>query len=103
MFMVGATKQHVANAFCCSVSIVARLAQRVHITGRVRDRRQPRQPGVTTRRRDQQVRVNHIRNGFLTSTQTSRQTMGVMESAQCVNYLCTHFTIFYHFTITILR
>ena len=53
MFMVGATKQHVANEFCCSVSIVTRLAQRLHVTGRVRDRRQPRQPSVTTRRRDQ--------------------------------------------------
>jgi len=78
MLMVGATKQHVATAFCCNVSTVTRLMQRVQITGRVSDRRQPRQPSVTTRRRDKQVRDNHLLNGFLTATHISRQTMGVM-------------------------
>jgi len=58
--MLGATTQHVASAFYCNVSTVMRLAQRVQVTGRVKDRRQPRQPRVTTRRRDQRVCVNHL-------------------------------------------
>jgi len=36
--MIGAAKQHVANAFGCSVSTVTRLAQRVQAKGSVRDR-----------------------------------------------------------------
>jgi len=50
MLMVGATKHHVAKAFGCSVSTVTRLAQHVQVTGSVRDRRQPHQPRVPTRR-----------------------------------------------------
>jgi len=85
MLMVGATKQHVAYAFCCNVSTFTRLGQRVHVTERVMDRRKPRQPSVTTRRPDQHVRVNHLRNGFLTATKTSRQTKGVM--GKCAHVL----------------
>jgi len=76
MLMVGATKQHVANAFGCSVSTVTRLAQRVQATGSVRDRPRLGQPRVTTRRQDQQMRVNHLRNRFQTAIQTSGQTVG---------------------------
>jgi len=76
MLMVGSTKQHVANAFGCSMSTVARLAQRVQTTGSVRNRPRPGQPRVTTRLQDQQMRVNHLRNRFQTATQTSRQTVG---------------------------
>ena len=43
MLMVGATKQHVVSAFCCNVSAVTRLAQRVKVTRKVKDRRQPLQ------------------------------------------------------------
>jgi len=63
ILMVRATKQHVATAFCCNVSTVMRLAQEEHATGRVRDRRQPRQPSVTTIRRDQQVQPPSKRDG----------------------------------------
>jgi len=76
MLMVGATKQHVANAFCCSVSTVTRLAQGVQATGSVRGRSRPGQQRVTTRRQDRQMRVNHLRNRFQMATQTSRQTVG---------------------------
>jgi len=82
--MVGATKQHVATAFYCNVSTVSQGEQ---ATGRVRDRGQPRQPRVTTIRRDQQVRVNHLRNE--TATQISRQTKGVM--GKCPRVLTHHF------------
>ena len=54
MLMVWATKQHVANAFGCSVSTVTRLAQRVQATGSVRNRPRPDQPRVTNRRQDQE-------------------------------------------------
>jgi len=42
MLIVGATKQHVANAFGCSVSIVKRIAQRLQATESVRDRPRPK-------------------------------------------------------------
>jgi len=48
--MVGTTKQHVANAFGCSVSTVTLLTQRVQATGCVRDRPRPGEPRVTTTR-----------------------------------------------------
>jgi len=76
MLLVGATKQHVANAFGCSVSTVTRLAQRVQATESVRDRPRQGQPRVTTRRQDQHMRINYLRNRFQTATQTSRQTVG---------------------------
>jgi len=75
MLMVGATNQHVVNAFGCSVSTVTRLAQRVQATGSVRDRPRTGQQHVTTRRQDQRMRVNYLRNRFQTATQTSRQTV----------------------------
>ena len=74
--MVGATQQHVANAFGCSVSTVTPLAQGVQATGSVRDRPPPGQPRVTTRCQDQQMRVNHLGNRFQMATQTLRQTDG---------------------------
>jgi len=75
MFMVGATKQHIANAFDCHDCYASCT------TSAFQRKSQPRQPSVTTRRRDQQVRVNHIRNRLLTSTQTRDRLWASWENA----------------------
>ena len=76
MLMAGSTKRNIAATFGCSVSTVTRLEQRVNHTGSVKDRPRPGQPRVTTRRQDQQMRVNHLRNRFLTATESSRRIIG---------------------------
>ena len=58
------------------VSIITRLVQRCNTTGGTRDRPRPGQPWITTPRQDRQIVRHHLRDHFLSATESARNVIG---------------------------
>lgn len=74
----------VARAFGCSRETIRNLRIRVNATGGVADRPRPGARRVTSQRQDQQIRLRHLRDRFLTATSTSREMFRGRVTAQTV-------------------
>ena len=62
----------------CSPSTISRLAQRIAQTGSVNDRPRPGRARMTTPNQDRLIRLRHLRDRFLTATQTATNIQAVI-------------------------
>ena len=76
LLMQGQTQRQVAMQFGVNVSTIERLVRRLRETGRLADRPRTGRPRVTTRRQDRAIRLAHLRNRYVTVTETSNNTIG---------------------------
>ena len=76
LLMQGQRQQQVARHFGVHVFTIERLVRRLRETGRVADRPQSGRPRVTSQRQDRAIRLAHLRNRHLTSTETAVNTVG---------------------------
>ena len=76
LLMQGQTQQQVAMQFGVNVSTIERLVRRLRETGRLTDRPRTGHPRVTTRRQDRAIRLPHLRNRYVTATETANNTIG---------------------------
>lgn len=72
MLRAGVSVALVSRAFGCSRQTIFSLRNRYLQTGRVQDRQRSGRPRVTTRRRDNYIRLTHLRRRFLPATDTAR-------------------------------
>ena len=72
----GQRQQQVANHFGVNVSRIERLFRRLRETGHLADRPRSGRPRVTSRRQDRTIRLAHLRNRYLTATETALNTVG---------------------------
>ena len=68
LLMQGQRQQQVALQFGVNVSTIERLVRHLRDTGRVADRRQLGRPRITTPRQDRAIRLAHLRNRHVTTT-----------------------------------
>ena len=66
----------VAHHFNCNVSTIYRLRQRYEATNSCADRPRTGRPHVTTTRQDRAIVRRHLREPFLTATETAHSTYG---------------------------
>ena len=76
MLQSGLSQTEVARRLNCNQSTISRLDMRVNLTGSTHDRPRTSQPRVTTQRQDAFIRQLHLRNRFLTPSESSRQVAG---------------------------
>ena len=76
MLHAGMTTEEVAEAMGCSSRTIRRLREKFRVTGRTADRPRSGRPRVTTRAQDHYIVVSHLRDRFLTATQTAHNTPG---------------------------
>jgi transposase len=79
MLRAGMTIAAVAQHFGCSRTTIHSLQRRFAATGSVYDQPRTGRPRVLTRRQDAYIRVTHMRNRFLSASDTARNTIGVQE------------------------
>ena len=72
LLMQGQTQRQ----FGVNVSTIERLVRRLRETGRLADRPRTGRPRVTTRRQDRAIRLAHLRNRYVTATETANNTIG---------------------------
>ena len=75
LLMQGQTQRQVAMQFGVNVSTIERLVRRLRETGRLADRPRTGRPRVTTRRQDRAIRLAHLRNRYVTATETANNTI----------------------------
>lgn len=76
MLHAGMTSEEVAQTMGCSSRSIRRLRERFRLTGRTADRPRTGRPRVTTRAQDRYIVVSHLRDRFLTASQTAHNTPG---------------------------
>ena len=76
LLMQGQRQQQVARHFGVHVSTIERLVRRVRETERVADRPRSGRPRVTSQPQDRAIRLAHLRNRHLTTTETAVNTVG---------------------------
>ena len=69
LLMQGQTQRQVAMQFGVNVSTIERLVRRLRETGRLADR-------PLTGRQDRAIRLAHLRNRYVTATETANNTIG---------------------------
>lgn len=72
----GATHVAIARTFGYTRVCISRLMQRLRQTGQTLDRPRSGRPRVTTPVEDRHIRVIHLRNRFVTATETAATAMG---------------------------
>ena len=68
LLMQGQRQQQVALQFGVNVSTIERLVRRLRDTGMVADRPRRGRPRITTTRQDRSIRLAHLRNRHVTTT-----------------------------------
>lgn len=76
MSQMGASNSHIARTLGCTRQTVIRLFRRVNQTGQTSDRPRSGRPRVTTPAEDRHLRTLHLRNRFVTMTQTASTALG---------------------------
>ena len=76
LLMQGQTQRQVAMQFGMNVSTIERLVHRLRETGRLADRPRTGRPRVTTQHQDRAIRLAHLRNRYVTATETANNTIG---------------------------
>ena len=74
LLMQDQTQWQVAMQFGVNVSTIERLVRRLRETGRLADRPRTGRPRVTTRRQDRAIRLAHLRNRYVTATETANNS-----------------------------
>lgn len=76
MVQMGATHAHVATTLGCARITITRLMRRYRQTGRTVDMPRSGRPRVTTANEDRHLRILHLRNRFLTVTESATTGLG---------------------------
>ena len=76
MLRAGMAKAAVAQHFRCSRTTIHDLHRRYLALGSVDDRPRTGRPPVLTRRQDAYIRVTHMRDRFVSATDTARYIVG---------------------------
>jgi transposase len=69
-------KKNLLHQFGVNFSTVERLVRRLRDTGRVADRPRLGHPRITTPRQDRAIRLSHLRNRHVITTETALTTVG---------------------------
>lgn len=73
MLEAGMIQAEVARRLNCSRSTISRLSQRIRTTGETQDNPRSGRPRISSLRTDRQLRLRHLRDRYLTSTETARE------------------------------
>ena len=76
MEQMGAIHAQIARNLHCTRATIVRLFQRFGQTGSTQDRPRSGRPRVTTPQEDRYLRTYHLRNRFVTATETAATALG---------------------------
>jgi transposase len=79
----GLSARQIARQMGCSPSTITRLAQRIALTGSVNDRPHPGRRRVTSPNQDRLIQLRHLRDRFLTATQTAQHMQSIIGRRLC--------------------
>ena len=76
LYQAGTSQRRIALMLGVHVSTITRLVQCYNTTVSTRDRPRPGQPWITTPRQDCQIVCHHLRDRFLSATESARNVIG---------------------------